>query len=127
MSLKPVLGGLEGTAGKTETIQIAPVGPHTVNRILSIRYGVDENGDPISVPVDDSGDSFTIEVRPGTDLLQVLFVSSSPKFQTLVAQQPPGGDGCILQDDIAIIGGTGDWSPQVTGNPARQIGGSEND
>lgn len=114
MSLKPVIGDLECPVGSVETIQVTPTGPTTSNRIWNVLYGVGPAG-PISVPLNPSGDSFTIKVLPGMNLLQVLLTSSSSATQTLVAQQPPGGPANILEDDIEIVSGLGGWSPQING------------
>ena len=67
------------------------------------------------IPLGTSEDSFAITILPGTSHLQVLLISSSKETQRVVAQQPPGGAGRILKDDIEIKGGTGKWSARIIG------------
>lgn len=114
MPITPIIGGFESQSGNKETIQITPTGPASINRIWSVLHGLDA-ASAKQIPLDPSGDSFTITVLAGTNHLQVLLNSSSNEIQTVVAQQPPGGPEHILEDDIEINGGVGTWTPQIIG------------
>jgi hypothetical protein len=114
MPIKPIIGGFECQAGSQETIQMTPTGPACINRIWSVLHGLDA-ASAKQIPLDASGDSFTITILPGTNHLQVLLQSASNEIQTVVVQQPPGGAEFILEDDIEINGGVGTWTPQIVG------------
>jgi len=115
LAIKPVIGDFECPTGNVETIQIVPCGPTTVNRIWSVLYGPTATTPAIIKP--SSGDTFSITVLPGPNLLQVIITSSDPSTRTIVVQQPGigGADPTILEDDIEIDDGQAVWSPQIVG------------
>ena len=115
MAITPVIGDFECPIGSVETIQIAPCGPTTVNRMWSVLYGPSATSPATITPI--SGDTFSITVLPGVNLLQVIITSSDPSTHTVIAQQPgpAGAKPTVLEDDIEISDGQGVWSPQIKG------------
>ena len=115
MPITPVIGDFECPTGSVETIQIVPCGPTTVNRIWSVLYGPSATTPATIKP--SSGDTFSITILPGVNLLQVNITSSDPSTHTVVAQQPGAAPAAptILEDDIEISDGQGVWSPQIKG------------
>ena len=64
MPITPTVGGFESQAGSKETIQITPSGPASINKIWSVLHGLDAASAKL-IPLDPSGDSFTITVLAG--------------------------------------------------------------